>query len=116
MTAMTPERGARNLLLNCAEAKPGERLLIAYEPPGYGYFDADAVPCVAAAAEGLGLHVDTVDVGFNPDNPHLPAHLLHRFEAADIVLFLARLGDQLRFSEMPQGKKITTRSWRSRTR
>lgn len=106
MTEMTPGRGARNLLLNCADAEPGERLLIAYESPDYGYFDADAVPCVTAAARELGLAVDTVDVGFNPDNPHLPDHLLHRFEAADIVLFLARLGDQLRFSDMPQGKKI----------
>lgn len=47
-----------------------------------------------------------VDVGFTPNNPHLPPELQYRFEKADIVLFLARLGDQLRFSDMPQGKKI----------
>jgi hypothetical protein len=106
MTEMTPERGARNLLLNCAHANPGDRLLIAYEPPEYGYFDAEAVTVVSAAARDLGLAVTTVDVGFNPDNPHFPPDLLHLFEATDIVLFLARLGDQLRFSDMPQGKKI----------
>jgi hypothetical protein len=106
MTEMTPERGARNLLLNCAHARPGDRLLIAFEPPEYGYFDADAVAVVSAAARDLGLAVTTVDVGFNPDNPHLPPDLLYLFEATDIVLFLARLGDQLRFSDMPQGKKI----------
>ena len=106
MTKMTPERGARNLLRNCAHAQPGDRLLIAYEPPEYGYFDAEAVHVVSRAAKGMGLEVDAVDVGFNPDNPHLPPELLTRFEAADIILFLARLGDQLRFSEMPQGKKI----------
>ncbi len=106
MTNMTAELGAQNLLINCAKAVAGDRLLIAYEPPEFGYFDSDAVSCVAGAATGLGLRVDTVDVGFNPHNPHLPDHLLHRFERADIILFLARLGDQLRFSDMPQGKKI----------
>lgn len=106
MSDMTPERGARNLLLNCAHAKAGDRLLIAFESPDFGYFDGNAVGVVSRAAESLGIEVDAVDVGFNPDNPHLPDHLLNRFEAADIILFLARLGDQLRFSEMPQGKKI----------
>ncbi|WP_432675363.1 hypothetical protein [Nioella aestuarii] len=103
---MSPEKGAVNLLLNCAHAAEGDKLLIAYEPAEYGYFDADAVGVVARAAEQLGLVVDAVDVGFNPGNPHLAPELLSRFEAADIILFLARLGDQLRFSEMPQGKKI----------
>ncbi|WP_171173308.1 hypothetical protein [Ruegeria sp. HKCCD8929] len=106
MSDITPERGARNLLLNCAKAQPGDRLLIAYEPPEYGYFDSDAVDCVACQARELGLHVETVDVGFDPHTPHLTPTLLHQFEAADIILFLARLGDQLRFSDMPQGKKI----------
>ncbi len=104
--ASSPEAGATNLLLNCAEARPGDRLLIATEPPEFGYFDSGAACCIAATARKLGLSVDTVDVGFNPDHPHLDAALLHRFESADIILFLARLGDQLRFSDMPPGKTI----------
>ncbi len=106
MSQMTPERGARNLLENCAKAASGDRLLIAFEPAEHGYFDSESVGVVSNAARSLGLEVDVVDVGFNPDNPHLPPELLARFEAADIILFLARLGDQLRFSEMPAGKKI----------
>ncbi|WP_371169332.1 hypothetical protein [Aliiroseovarius sp. 2305UL8-7] len=106
MSDMTPERGARNLLLNCAKAAAGDRLLIAYEPPEFGYFDADCVKIVGQAAQSLGLTVDIANVGFNPANPHLSDELLARFEAADIILFLARLGDQLRFSQMPQGKKV----------
>lgn len=106
MPTPPPENGALNLLLNCAQVAKGDRLLIAYEPPEYGYFDGEAVEVVTRAAESLGLQVDPVDVGFNPDNPHLPADLLVRIETADIILFLARLGDQLRFSEMPQNKKI----------
>lgn len=103
---MDPQAGARNMLTNCAGARAGDRLLIAYEPAAYGYYSADVVPCVRAAGEELGLKVDTLDVGFSPDNPHLDPDLMDRFEAADIVVFLARLGDQLRFSDMPQGKRI----------
>ncbi len=106
MPDMTPARGARNLLENCANAQPGDRLLIAFEPPEYGYYDKTAVSVVTKAGLELGLQVDAVNVGFNADNPHLPPALLARFEAADIILFLARLGDQLRFSQMPQDKKI----------
>jgi hypothetical protein len=106
MSEMSPERGARNLLNNCARAKAGDRLLIAYESAEYGYFDEAAVGVVTRAAQELGLLVSAVDVGFNPGNPRLSPELLTQFEAADVILFLARLGDQLRFSDMPAGKKI----------
>lgn len=106
LAEITAVQGARNLLANCAKAQRGERLLIAYEPPEYGFFDHGAVGCVVTAAKELGLHVDTVDVGFTPNLPHLTRELLARIAAADIILFLARLGDQLRFSDMPPGKKI----------
>ncbi len=103
---MSPKTGARNLLINCAKAQVGQSLLIAFEPAELGYFDSDAMTFVASEARELGLHVRTVDVGFNPDNPHLTPALLEQMEHADIVIFLARLGDQLRFSDMPAGKTI----------
>ncbi|WP_166417832.1 hypothetical protein [Cochlodiniinecator piscidefendens] len=106
MSEITPEKGAENLLLNCAKAQEGDRLLIAYESPDFGYFDAGSVACVTRAAHTLGLKVDAIDVGFNPEDPQLTPELLKSFEKADIILFLARLGDQLRFSDMPVGKKI----------
>lgn len=99
-------KGAENMLANCAKAVAGERLLIAYESPEYGYYDADTLPCVVAAAKALWLNVETYDVGYSPANPHLNAELRAEFERADIILFLARLGDQLRFSDMPAGKRI----------
>lgn len=105
MSDITPVRGAQNLLTNCAKARAGDRLLIAYEPPEYGYFDRGALGCVLTAGAELGLKVDAVDVGFTPKTPHLPDDLMARFKAADIILFLARLGDQLRFSEILPGKK-----------
>ncbi|MEY8827853.1 hypothetical protein AB9K34_05460 [Sedimentitalea sp. XS_ASV28] len=106
MQNMSPENGAINLLRNCADARPGERLLIAYEAPEYGYFDAASVGVVTRAAQSIGLKVDTLDVGFDPDTPQLSPALRERFNTADIVVFLARLGDQLRFSEMPAGKRV----------
>ena len=115
MPDITPEHGARNLLLNCAQASAGDRLLIAYEPPEYNYFDPEAVDCVVAAATDLGLEITKIDVGFNPDNPHLTPELASAFQSADIILFLSRLGDQLRFSDMPRGKKIIVSFALSRT-
>jgi len=106
MTGMSPEKGALNLLRNCAGAQRGERMLIACEPPEYGYYDADVTALVTRVARECGLWVETVDVGFSPDQPHLPPGLQDRMARADIVLFLARLGDQLRFSQMPPGKRI----------
>ena len=103
---MNPQAGAKNMLLNCADAQAGERLLIAYESAEFGYYDADAVPCVVDAAREVNLEVETLDVGFSPFNPHLTAELVAQFDRADIIVFLARLGDQLRFSDMPQGKRI----------
>ena len=105
MSDITPERGAFNLLNNCAQAKSGDRLLIVYEPASYGYFDEQAVDVVCNAARTLNLFVDTLDVGFSPDAPTLSPELLSKFEYADIVLFLARLGDQLRFSGNASGEK-----------
>lgn len=103
---MNPLTGAKNMLLHCGAARAGERVLIAYEPTEFGYYDDDAVPCVAQAAQELDLSVSTLDVGFSPDNPHLTPELRAHFEEADIIVFLARLGDQLRFSDMPEGQRI----------
>ena len=102
----SPDRGAENLLRNCAEAQPGERVLIATEPAALGYYDAATADRVEAVARRLGLSVSRVDVGFEPRDPRLPDALLARVADADIVLFLARLGDQLRFSDMPAGKRV----------
>lgn len=105
---MSPAAGARNLLLTCAKARVGQSLLLATEPAALGYFDDQVVACVAREARELGLHVRRVDVGFEPEAPHLSDALLAQMQHADIVVFFARLGDQLRFCEMPGGKTIIT--------
>lgn len=99
-------RGACNMLQNCASAKSGERLLIAYEPADFCYYEADALACVCAAAKQLAMEVTLFDVGFSPNNPQLTPELHRKMASADITVFLARLGDQLRFSQMPDGHRI----------
>ncbi|MEP5728206.1 MAG: hypothetical protein ABJL67_02410 [Sulfitobacter sp.] len=92
--------GVANMLYNCAEALAGQRILIAYEPPEFGFFDADVVTCVAQEATKLGFIVDLMNVGFESWSPKFSDELLDRMDGADVVVFLARIGDQLRFSGM----------------
>lgn len=98
--------GVKNLLSNCAKAQAGQHLLIAYEPPEFGYFDAEAAEVVAAEAQKMGLQVSRRNVGFEPHNPVIDPDLLAQMKQVDIVVFLARLGDQMRFVEMPAGTVI----------
>lgn len=101
-----PVSGARNLLVNCAHARRGERLLIVYEPDTYGYFDPRLRHEVSQYAQSLGLHVDMIDVGFDPSPAGLHDSVLTLISHVDIVVFLARLGDQLRFSDLPSGPRF----------
>jgi hypothetical protein len=96
-------RGALNLLLGCAKAKPTDRLLILHEDASQGYFDAGLAGAVAEAARDLGLSVSFMEVPFQPDAEALDPAQEQAVRAHDHALFLARLGDQLRFKAMPDG-------------
>ena len=96
----------RNLLFHCGGARPGQSLLVAYEPQEFGFFDDDVVDCVVSEAVKFGFAVKQICVGFQPDAPGFPPELLKEMMQSDIVVFLARLGDQLRFSEMPDNLTI----------
>lgn len=98
--------GVYNLLVNCAGARRGQRLLVAYEAEQFGYFSADVLWDVVDGAEQLGLKVSTVDVGYAPQRSCLPKDVSERLAEFDVVLFLSRLGDQLRFSELPEGPRF----------
>lgn len=97
--------GVRNLLLNCAEATPGERVLLAVERPELGYFDSQLSATFTQEARALGLEVEVAMVGFSASAPALPDGFADRAKAFDVVIFLARMGDQLRFAEMPAGPR-----------
>jgi hypothetical protein len=99
------ERGARNLLMNCAGAKPGESLLILHEDPAAGYFGPGLAEDIAGLAKAMGLHVTMLETPFAPDVDTLTPQQEAAVKASDHALFLARLGDQLRFKAMPKGSR-----------
>ena len=94
------EKGAVNLLVNCAETRSNDRLLIIHEEPGLGYYDEDIVSAVAEAGCRIGAHVSVRQVPFNPQATEVPAEVRALMAGADRTVFLARIGDQLRFSDM----------------
>ena len=97
--------GARNLLVGCAGARPGESLLILREDPALGYFGEGLAEAVAAAASELGLRTTLMAAPFSPDAASLDADQTAAVAAHDHALFLARAGDQMRFRAMPPGSR-----------
>lgn len=103
---MEISQGVHNLLFNCARCRPGETVLLAYEPGQFGYFDDQLRSEFIHEAEKGGFVVNSVDVGFSPTTPTISDKLLEEMKGVDVVVFLARLGDQLRFSELPAGPRF----------
>ena len=87
-------RGARNLLVNCAEIQSGQTVLIVHEDPALGWYDAEAPTAVARNAEALGARV-TMLAAPCPKTP--PPGLLDAIAQSDAVIFFARVGDRQRF-------------------
>lgn len=90
-------RGALNLLQNCAGLARGQKLLILCEDPAAGVYQADLAQAVAGVAESAGIATEIAEVPFNPDVIDPGPALTARMAGADRTLFLARLGDQIRF-------------------
>jgi len=99
------ERGARNLLGACAQAQSGERLIIVEEDPALGYYDDGLGEIIAECARRAGLQVERRQTPFSPEIDAMPAHLEDALRTSDHILFLARVGDQLRFTAMPNDAK-----------
>jgi hypothetical protein len=98
-------RGALNLLSNCAKASAGETLLILHEKPELGYYGPGLAEAIAGSAGDIGLHVRSREVPFTERVDGVSAELAGLLATSDHVLFLARLGDQLRFQSMPPGAR-----------
>ncbi len=96
-------RGVHNLLINCAGAKSGDTLLLIREDHRLGYYGPGLAEAIASHAEALGLKVRLHEVPVLPDAEDLPSDVAKAFGGADHALFLARLGDQLRFRALPAG-------------
>jgi hypothetical protein len=89
--------GARNLLVNCAKCHSGDTLLIVRETDDGGYYDPELCLAISAVADEIGLVTEIFGVPLNRE-ASVPSEILeHKMQAADCTLFLARLGDQIRF-------------------
>lgn len=89
----------------CGGARAGDRLLILREDPAHGYYGRGLDVAIARAAESLELSVTCLDVPLFAEVDALPADLEPAFRNADHALFLARLGDQIRFLKAPGGAR-----------
>ena len=97
------EPGARNLLLGCAGARPGDRILLVGEDGEDPYFARDLCPAVSEVAKKLGMTPEVVMAAPVADASAFPATVREAMSRADRTIFFSRLGDQVRF-DMPTGK------------
>ena len=105
------EQGAENLLVNGASVRGNDRLLIVREEPGLGYYDEEIVSAIAVAGRRLGAAVTVVEAPFDPQASELPAEVRDAMAGADRTVFLARIGDQLRFCDtLPKGRMLSSSS------
>jgi hypothetical protein len=92
--------GATGLLRDCVKGQPGERLLIVSEPSGAGYYDDDTAKVTAAAARASGLKVYETEAPVALGSSAEIAAFIDVLRGFDHVIFFARVGDQLRFTEL----------------
>jgi hypothetical protein len=95
--------GAQNLIEGCLGAVYGKKILIVAEDPHLGWYDAAAPASVEAALLEMGATVKKLMVGA-PQNHALTA-VQAAIDAADEVIFFARIGDQGRFKSQYQGPR-----------
>jgi len=100
-------KGAKNLLLNCVEAQPGQSILIVGEDGPSAHFDSATCNIVAEVAQSLGLNVKIMIAPETRGKEDFPAQISEAMAVADETIFFGRLGDQIRFCPTPgPGRKI----------
>lgn len=98
--------GARNLLVNCADVRPGEKVLIVGEEGPHAYYDKSVCALIAEEAQRLGARADVLIAPETSGPEDFPESLSSAMQAASCSIFVARLGDQIRFCPLPgQGRK-----------
>jgi hypothetical protein len=96
-----PREGARNLLLNCVGARPGQRIVVAAEDPAEGFYDAFAAACILEVAAELGCRASLLPCPRVSGPEDLPPSIFEAAEEADHIIFQAQAGDQVRFTRLP---------------
>lgn len=99
-------RGLSNMLEDAIQIQPGINVLVAYEDASLGWYDEELKDRVIEYCRGtLGVEVDSVEVGPPANTPCAPLEERLQAQAFDWVIFLARLGDQGRFDDDPEGPR-----------
>ena len=96
-----PRAGARSLIEDAIAARPGQTLAIIAEDPGLGIYDAMVPEIVADVASEMGIAASIIPVGDHAGLDDIPPPVAQALTDCDHVLFHSRLGDTLRFSDIP---------------
>ena len=88
-------RGADNLIYSCMRNPAGSNILLVCEDPSLGWYDNAAPDLVEKRLILHGAQVTRIKVNLPTNNTDTA--LLAAIEAADAVIFFARIGDQGRF-------------------
>ncbi|MGY8795873.1 MAG: hypothetical protein ACKVJN_12270, partial [Woeseiales bacterium] len=99
--------GIDNLLFNCIGAKAGDSLAIISEQGVGRYFSTTLDDVVASRARALSLDVRIVIAPVLEEASVFPDDIRDAIESADHALFLSRIGDQVRFSELSKAGTTT---------
>ncbi|MDJ0630416.1 MAG: hypothetical protein QNJ44_19325 [Rhodobacter sp.] len=86
------------MLVNCGGLRPGDRVLLVHEAATHGYYDQAICDAVAAEALDIGLSVVRRGVAFSAKVTAPPPEIAAEMRRADLTVFLARMGDQIRFA------------------
>ena len=105
-----PTAGAKSLIEDAIGACSNETLAIVAEDPNLGIYDAMVPECVAEVAGKLGIDTKIIHVGDHAGLENMPKVVSDALSNFDHVLFHSRLGDTLRFSNIP-GQASKTMSY-----
>ena len=98
--------GVENLLVNCIEVNRGDSLSIIAEDTD-DYYSSSLAKNIATLARSYALDVRIVNTSFVEDATIIPQEVSEALDDADHILFLARIGDQLRFTQLGGDATIT---------
>ena len=103
--AETLRAAAANLFFDCGDLKDSASVLIVHEPPGLGYYDDALAGRLVSVAREMGLRAELAEVAFDREAEALPKAVIDAMREADLSVFFARIGDQLRFQAFPEGTR-----------
>jgi hypothetical protein len=91
--------GVDNLLFNCMEAERGDTLAIIAENSD-DYFSPSLAENISTLSRSYSIDTRIVSTNFVEEATILPGEISEVLDDFDHILFLARIGDQVRFTEL----------------